>query len=67
MTVRHDGLTVVLSPDEAGGFVITSPDVPGLVTEAETADLAFEMARDAAAELAAARRQTEGVIPCRSN
>lgn len=43
-----DGRTV-LTLEEApeGGFVVTSPTDPALITEAETLAEAFEMARDA--------------------
>lgn len=40
---------------EEGGYTVRSPFIKGLNTEAETLEEAFEMARDAAAELAAAR------------
>jgi antitoxin HicB len=36
---------------EEGGYAVTSPFIPGLVTEADSLEEAFEMARDAAAEL----------------
>jgi predicted RNase H-like HicB family nuclease len=40
---------------EEGGYTVRSPFIRGLNTEADTLEEAFEMARDAAAELAAAR------------
>ena len=39
---------VVLTPDEeAGGFVVTFPDIPEAITQGETLDEALEMAQDA--------------------
>lgn len=35
----------VLEVAEAGGFAVTAPLIPGLVTEAEASEEAFEMAR----------------------
>jgi antitoxin HicB len=46
--------------DEVGGYTVTSPFNPGLVTEAETLEGAFEMARDALEALSAARRGRDG-------
>lgn len=48
-------LDLVLVPAEEGGFTVTCPAVPGLVTEAETVSEAFAMARDAREALWAAR------------
>jgi antitoxin HicB len=40
--------TVVLERDQdAGGFVATCPALPGLVTEGQTVEETFDMARDA--------------------
>ena len=40
--------TVVLTPDvEDGGYVVTVPTLPGLVTEGDTLEEALDMARDA--------------------
>jgi antitoxin HicB len=40
--------TVILEPDEeAGGFVVTCPALPGLVTEGDTIEEARAMAADA--------------------
>ena len=55
-TVSDGKLVLTLTPAEEGGFLVTSPLDPGLVTEAETLEEAFEMAYDAAAGLKAARR-----------
>jgi predicted RNase H-like HicB family nuclease len=54
-TVSDGKMVLTLEVAEEGGYTVTSPFVPGLVTEAETLEDAFEMARDAAAALKAAR------------
>lgn len=51
-----DGKTVLLlEPAEEGGYLVSSPLDPELVTEAETIEEAFEMAADCAKALKAAR------------
>lgn len=40
--------TFVFDPDPDGGFVVTCPALPGLVTHGETLEAAREMALDAA-------------------
>jgi predicted RNase H-like HicB family nuclease len=39
--------TIVITPDETGGYVVTCPALPGLVTEGDTIEEARAMARDA--------------------
>src|SRR5258706_11278009 len=39
--------TFVFDPDPEGGFVVTCPALPGLVTHGQTLDEAREMAHDA--------------------
>lgn len=39
--------TVVIAPDEDGGFVVTCPALPGLVTEGDSLDEAREMVAEA--------------------
>lgn len=39
--------TVLFEPAEEGGYVVTCPALPGLMTEGETLDEARDMARDA--------------------
>ena len=39
--------TVLLEPVEEGGFVVTCPALPGLVTEGDTLEEARMMAQDA--------------------
>ncbi|MBY0512537.1 MAG: type II toxin-antitoxin system HicB family antitoxin [Gemmataceae bacterium] len=56
-TVTDGKLVLTLEAAEEGGYVVTAPFIPGLVTEAETVEEAFEMARDAAAVLRAANRK----------
>ena len=38
---------VILTPDETGGYVVTCPALPGLVTEGDTLEEARKMAADA--------------------
>ena len=40
-------LTVIMTPDETGGYVVTCPALPGLVTEGDTLEEARAMAADA--------------------
>ena len=40
-------IRLVLSPDPSGGFTVTSPDIPELVTEGDTAAEAVANVRDA--------------------
>jgi antitoxin HicB len=46
-TVSDGKLVLTLEEAREGGYVVTSPMYPGLVTEAETVSEAFAMARDA--------------------
>jgi antitoxin HicB len=46
-TVSDGKLVLYLEPDPDGGYVVTSPLDPELVTQAESVPEAFEMARDA--------------------
>jgi predicted RNase H-like HicB family nuclease len=56
-TVSDGKMVLVLEPAEEGGFAVTSPLDPGLITQAETLEEAFEMAYDAAALLKVVRRE----------
>lgn len=58
-TVSDGQLVLTLEPAEEGGYVVTSPMDPELITQAETLDEAFENARDAAEAL---RQSREKVI-----
>jgi antitoxin HicB len=55
-TVSDGRVVLTLQEAEEGGYVVTSPLDPQLITEAETVKEAFENARDALAALAASRR-----------
>ena len=54
-TVSDGSLVLTLTEAEEGGYVVTSPMDPELITEAETVAEAFEMARDALEGLQACR------------
>lgn len=54
-TVSDGKLVLTLQEAEEGGFVVTSPLDPELITEAETVSEAFENARDALKALRASR------------
>ncbi len=59
-TVSDGEMVLELEPAEEGGYVVTSPFDPELVTEAETIEEAFEMARDAAEGLRKVRAKLFG-------
>jgi antitoxin HicB len=54
-TVSDDQLVLVLELAEEGGYIVTSPLDPQLVTEAETLEEAFVNAADAAQALRESR------------
>ena len=54
-TVTDGDLVLVLEPAEEGGFLVSSPLDPQLVTQAETLEEASENARDAREALQASR------------
>jgi antitoxin HicB len=56
-TVSDGKIVLTLQEAEVGGYVVTSPLDPQLITEAETVKEAFENARDALAALVASRRK----------
>ena len=56
-TVSDGKLVLNLEMAEEGGYVVTSPLDPELVTEADTIDDAFANARDAAQALKQSRRK----------
>ena len=56
-TVSDGEMVLTLEPAEEGGYVVTSPLDPELITEAESLDEAFVNARDAAAALNESRRK----------
>ena len=47
MVPTMQAYTFVFSPEPEGGFTVTCPALPGLVTYGETLDEARRMARDA--------------------
>lgn len=47
MKTREYSFTVLFEPAEEGGYVVTCPALPGLVTEGDTLDDARANARDA--------------------
>jgi antitoxin HicB len=55
LTVSDGKLVLKLDPAEEGGYIVTSPLDPELITEAENLEEAFEMARDALQALRQAR------------
>lgn len=56
-TVSDGELVLFLWPAEEGGYDVTSPLDPALITQAETVEEAFIMARDAWALLKDARSE----------
>ena len=62
-TVSDGKLVLTLEVADEGGYLVTSPFHPGLNTEAETLEEAFEMARDAAAMLKQARAKMARSAP----
>jgi predicted RNase H-like HicB family nuclease len=64
-TVSDGELVLTLEPlpaEAGGGYGVTSPLEPQLVTEARTLDEAFEMARDAIAASRESRQRYAGRI-----
>jgi antitoxin HicB len=53
--VSNGRLVLHLEPAPEGGYTVTSPFDPALITEAETIEEAFAMAKDAAQTLAEGR------------
>ncbi len=49
MAKKTYSFTVLFEPAEEGGYVVTCPSLPGLVTEGDTLKEARAMARDAMA------------------
>ena len=60
--VSDGKLMLLLEPAVEGGYVVTSPLDPELITQAETVEEAFENARDAAAALKESRRKLVGQL-----
>ena len=49
LTVEDHTYTVVFEPEEGGGYTVTCPSLPGLVTYGDTLEEARAMAADAIA------------------
>jgi predicted RNase H-like HicB family nuclease len=47
LETKEYSYTILYEPAEEGGYVVTCPALPGLVTEGETLEEAREMAKDA--------------------
>jgi predicted RNase H-like HicB family nuclease len=45
--INEYSYTVILEPSEVGGYTVTCPALPGVVTEGDTLEEAREMAADA--------------------
>jgi predicted RNase H-like HicB family nuclease len=56
-TVSDGEMVLTLEPATEGGYVVTSPFDPELITEAESLDEAFKNARDAADALNESRKK----------
>ena len=56
-TVSDGKLVLTLEEADEGGYVVTSPLDPSLITEAETVREAFSMARDAMKTLTRGREK----------
>lgn len=54
-TVSDGKLVLTLTTAEEGGYIVTSPVEPELITEADTIDDAFKMAHDALRALRTSR------------
>jgi predicted RNase H-like HicB family nuclease len=55
--------TVLMTPDETGGYVVTCPALPGLVTEGDTLEEAREMAAAAIRGYIESLQKDGGKIP----
>jgi predicted RNase H-like HicB family nuclease len=62
-TVSDGKLVLNLEDAEEGGYVVTSPFDPSLITEAETIGEAFENAKDALRALAQSRAKLLRKLP----
>lgn len=56
-------LPLFLEPDGTGGYVVTSPLLPGLVTEGDNHSEAIQHAKDAAESLLAAMLEDGDPLP----
>jgi antitoxin HicB len=56
-TVSDGKLVLCLTPDPEGGYCVTSPLDPGLITQGDSIEEAFDMAYDALKTLTRARKK----------
>lgn len=63
-TVSDGKVVLKLTPAEEGGYVVTSPLDPELITEADTLEEAFANARDAAQALQRSRIKFQKAMNC---
>jgi antitoxin HicB len=64
----HDGkLVLTLEEAEEGGYIVTSPLDPAMITEAETIEEAFENARDAVKALRRSREKLAEALTAQAN
>jgi antitoxin HicB len=61
--MRGHRYTILLTPEEDGGFTVTSPFLPGLITYGETREEAIAGALDAAKELLLVKLEYGDPIP----
>lgn len=59
----HDKLPLILEPQPEGGYTVTSPLLPGLVTEGDSIKDALDNARDAFAAILEAYQETGKSLP----
>ena len=62
--VRYAVVLEPCSPEDGGGFTVTVPALPEIVTEGKSVEEALVMARDAIELTLAARRDAGEDIPC---
>ena len=56
-------LPLILEPQPEGGFTVTSPLLPELITEGDTVAEAMENVQDALAAVIEVYRETDRVLP----
>ena len=64
--MRFEDYPINIAPipeDEGGGYMVTIPDLPGCIADAETIDDAVAEARDAFNAWAMAEREDKGDLP----
>ena len=61
-TVSDGKMALQLEAAEEGGYIVTSPLNPELITEAETIEEAFDNARDAAKALKQSRAKLQRLL-----